>query len=114
MILKDESEWPITPGDGTAEPRPWLPAQTALAVATLTERDTGTVVLETLVLPNLILTYHGVGDDWRFGEHMLCTPQYARIFVERVLPEKAAKFDWCECDFHSGHTLTVEVPDAVQ
>jgi hypothetical protein len=90
---------------------PIMGGQSLIATATITECDTGNIVTHTLVLPNLIIMMEAFGDGWQVGEHMMCTPAYVRIFLDKVLPEKVAKFDECECDFHQAHDITVEVLD---
>lgn len=88
---------------------PLIPAQRPISVWRL-RNDEGEVLVEQLILPNLVIQFDVFtgAEGARLGSHMMCSPAAAREYNEDILPEKAKKFDTCECELHSTHTLEQE------
>lgn len=86
-------------------PWPFLPAQAAIGMTRMYDDETGEVVTECVVLPNLILFLYPTNEPGGYmGQSRICSPQYARRLVDG-LAEVVEHVNACECPEHAGRSM---------
>jgi hypothetical protein len=96
---------------GMERPYPRIPAQGAIGMTRMYEDETGEVVTECIVTPNLILFFYPAANPgFYLGQSRMCSPQYARQLVAG-LAEVVEHVNACECSEHAGRSMEQLDPD---
>lgn len=91
---------------------PILPAQRCTAMARMYEDDTGEVVTETLVLPNMIVFFLIDPDTGtHIGDSRICSPAWSKRFIPHLL-EVCEHVNECDNPGHAGRSMEMLDPEA--
>lgn len=84
-------------------------AQRCTGLARMTEDYDGTVVTETMVLPNFVFFWTMIAGV-RVGQSVMCSPPFGASFRE-ALQETIDHVNGCDCRVHAGRSMAYYDPE---